>query len=152
MSDILAKRLCEFLETGGAEILPITNPYELARFTSANGVCVVYQNKKGALSYSNEHAKVAVRRFMDGKPWNATVKHKRIQRESIEVKLLARDGNQCFYCREKFTDDNPATLEHLLSVTHGGNNNINNLALAHESCNQEAGNLSIVDKIKMRKP
>ncbi len=151
MTAELAKRLCEFLELGGAEILPITNPFELARFKTVNGVCVIYQNKKGGLSYSNEHAKVAASHFLDGKSWNASKRHQRIQRQSIEGKLLERDGNACFYCGVDFSEEIPPTLEHILSITHGGTNNIANLCLCCEPCNVAAGNLSIVEKLKLRK-
>lgn len=151
MNEGLAKRLCEFLELGGAEILPITNPFELARFKTVNGVCVIYQNKKGALSYSNDHAKIAAVNFLEGNTWNASKKYHRIQRKTIEAKLLERDGNICFYCDVEFTEDTPPTLEHILSITHGGTNNIANLCLCCEPCNVAAGNLPIVDKLKIRK-
>lgn len=151
MTAELAKRLCEFLEVGGAEILPITNPFELARFKTVNGTCVIYQNKKGGLSYSNDHAKVAASHFLDGKPWSAAKKHHRVQRQSVEAKLLARDGITCFYCGVEFTDEIPPTLEHILSIAHGGTNNIENLCLCCEPCNVAAGNLAIVDKMKLRR-
>ena len=147
----LAKRLCEFLELGGAEILPITNPYELARFKTVNGTCVIYQNKKGNFAYSNEHAKVAAQHFLTGKPWSADKKHHRVQRLTVEAKLLERDGNCCFYCGVEFSEAIPPTLEHILSVTHGGTNHIANLCLCCEPCNVAAGNLPIVDKIKLRR-
>ncbi len=151
MSADLARRLCEFLEVGGAEILPITNPFELARFKTVNGVCVIYQNKRGVLSYSNDHAKVAASCFLEGKPWGASKKHHRVQRQSVEAKLIERDGRHCFYCREHFSEELPPTLEHLLSVAHGGTNHIANLCLACEPCNVAAGNFAIVDKLKLRK-
>lgn len=151
MTAELAKRLCEFLEVGGAEILPITNPFELARFKTVNGVCVIYQNKKGVLSYSNDHAKVAASHFLDGKAWSADKKHHRVQRQSVEAKLLARDGHTCFYCQADFSAETPPTLEHILSITHGGTNNLANLCLACEPCNVAAGNLPIVEKLKLRR-
>lgn len=151
MSETLARRLCEFLELGGAEILPITNPFELARFKSVNGVCVVYQNKKGALSYSNDHAKVAAQHFLAGKPWSADKQHHRVQRMTVECKLIERDGNTCFYCGIEFSEQMPPTLEHILSIVHGGTNNIANLCLCCEPCNVAAGSLAIVEKMKLRK-
>ncbi len=147
----LARRLCEFLEVGGAEVLPITNPFELARFKTVNGVCVIYKNNKGSLSYSNDHARVAARHFLDGKPWSADKRHHRVQRQTVEAKLVERDGNACFYCATEFCDDTPPTLEHILSVAHGGTNHIANLCLACEPCNTAAGNLPIVEKLKLRK-
>jgi 5-methylcytosine-specific restriction endonuclease McrA len=55
-----------------------------------------------------------------------------------------------FFCDHPFTEDRPATLEHLLSIAHGGNNHLSNLALAHGECNLRAANLSVVEKAKLR--
>lgn len=142
--------LNEFLELHGAEILPVTNEFEQARFKTVNGTCVIYRNNKGAFSFSNDHAKVAFTAFMEDKPWNASKKHQRIMRKTIEKKLLERDGPDCFYCVRPFTEAFPPTLEHFLSIQQGGNNHINNLALACEPCNLKAGSLPIAEKLKIR--
>lgn len=146
-----ARRLCEFLERSGAEILPITNPFEISRFRTANGVCVIYQKNNGSWSYSNAHAKEAATAFLDDKPWIADKKHDRIMRKTIEDTLIERDGNYCFYCDVEFAEDTKPTLEHFLAIAHGGNNHLANLALCCEACNAEAGSLSIVDKIRLVK-
>ena len=40
-ADDLVQRFAEFLTVAGADLLPPTNDYELARFKTANGVCVI---------------------------------------------------------------------------------------------------------------
>jgi 5-methylcytosine-specific restriction endonuclease McrA len=67
--------------------------------------------------------------------------------------LIRRDGLLCFYCGEqesKRARDFRFTVEHLIPVAHGGHNAIENLALAHAICNEEAGSLSVMEKIKLR--
>jgi hypothetical protein len=41
-------------------------------------------------------------------------------------------------------------IEHLLPVTAGGPSHLANYALAHRSCNEEAGTLSLVEKLRLR--
>lgn len=140
----------EFLEQGGAELLAITNPWELVRFKTQRGTHVVYINKQNNKAYSDEHAKEAYRAWHDGKPWIAKEKvNRRSQRYLIEA-IKKRDGYACFFCCDPFTDNNHPTIEHLLAISSGGSNGIANLALAHESCNMAAGSLSIMEKIKIR--
>ena len=147
----MSKKFIEFLTKSGAEILETTNPWEVARFKTANGVCVVYSNSKGRITYSNKYAQEAYAAFVDDRPWIAVSKKERIKRKSVEQILLERDGSKCFYCGGEFRDDTPPTLEHFLSIANGGGDHLSNLALACEACNQEAGNLAIVDKIKLRR-
>lgn len=147
---LLQTRLNEFLEVGGAKIMAVTNEFEVARFISANGTCVIYRNKKGVISYSNEHAEAAFQLFLRGKPWSATKVHNRVPRKTIEAKLLERDGDDCFFCFVKFSEAVPPTLEHLLAINNGGNNHIANLCLACEPCNVEVGSMHIAEKMKIR--
>jgi hypothetical protein len=142
--------LDEFLEHGGATILPVTNPWEVVRFKTPRGTHVVYTNKQNNKTYSDDHAKEAYRAWIDGKPWIAKEK---VNRRSIRYLIEAirrRDGEECFFCCNPFTEENPETIEHLLAITSGGSNGIANLALAHEACNMKAGNLSVMEKIRMR--
>lgn len=64
------------------------------------------------------------------------------------IALLKRDGPNCCYCGEPLGRD--ITEEHFLSRSHKGGNGLANLALAHGRCNKEAGNLPIIEKIKLR--
>lgn len=58
--------------------------------------------------------------------------------------LLARDGNRCVWCCREMIDapimpgqdcDLHMTLEHLVPVALGGNDELSNLALACSECN-----------------
>lgn len=53
---------------------------------------------------------------------------------------MQRDGNSCHVCTAPFTEDNPATLDHLLELANGGRNHLSNLALAHAKCNRHRSN------------
>lgn len=66
-----------------------------------------------------------------------------------KVAVSERDGLECFYCGEPL-DLADATVEHLLPLSLGGNNNDANLALAHQACNHDAGAMSIVEKVRLR--
>ncbi|WP_299074766.1 HNH endonuclease [uncultured Paraglaciecola sp.] len=145
-----AKKLLAFLEANGAAILETTNPYEQARFKTVNGVCVIYKNSKGAWSFSNDHARDAFFAFRDGKKWSGTKRHQRVMRKKIEDSLIERDGKICCYCGGDFSEAHPPTLEHFLSISHGGNNHFSNLALCHEECNLKAGDLPVIEKMNLK--
>ena len=87
---------------------------------------------------------------MAGKRWLASVTHKRAPRQNVEAKLRKRDGDLCFFCGLPFTEENPPTLEHLLSIAHGGNNHLSNLVLAHGECNMKADSMPVIEKVKLR--
>lgn len=59
--------------------------------------------------------------------------------------LIIRDGKACFYCGNLLESD--VTVEHLISLVSGGTNTLANMVLAHEKCNNEAGNKTIVEKV-----
>lgn len=146
----MKRTLEEFLEQGGAVMLPITNPWEVVRFRTPRGTHIVYTNKQGNKTYSDEYAKEAYHAWGDGKPWIAKEK---VSRRSIRYLIEAikkRDGDECFFCYKPFTAEKPETIEHLLAITSGGSNAIANLALAHQECNMVAGNVAVMDKIKIR--
>jgi 5-methylcytosine-specific restriction endonuclease McrA len=140
----------DFLEQGGAEILPITNPWELVRFKTARGTHVVYNNAKGNKAYSDNHAQDAYRAYIDGKKWIAQEKVQRKSRKYLETAIRQRDGDDCFFCCRPFTDQAPSTIEHLLAISSGGSNGMANLALAHESCNMLAADMSVAEKVRLR--
>lgn len=152
---IMAKKITrlsieEFLEHGGATLLPVTNPWEVVRFKTPRGTHVIYFNKQNNKTYSDPYAKEAYQAWINGKTWIAKEK---VSRRSIRYMVEAikkRDGDECFFCCVPFTEENPETIEHLLAITSGGSNGIANLALAHEVCNMQAGNLSIMEKIRIR--
>lgn len=140
----------DFLEHGGAEMLATKNPWEVVRFKTARGTHVVYKNSKGNHSFSDDHAQTAWNAYCGKKPWMAPEKTKRRSRKYLTDAIMRRDGNCCFFCPEPFTDENPATIEHLLALASGGNNVLANLALAHEECNLRAATMSVTQKVELR--
>lgn len=41
------------------------------------------------------------------------------------------------------------TVEHLIALSCGGKNDLSNMVLAHQKCNQEVRNLPISEKVKV---
>lgn len=144
------KSIADYLQEGGAEILDITNPYEVVRFKTKNGTHVVYTNKIGNKSYSDPYAKEAYQAYINGKKWIAKEKQKRKGLKYLQIAIKKRDGDCCFYCKNKFSEEGKPTIEHLLPLSKGGSNGIANLALAHEECNLMAADLDIVEKVRLR--
>ena len=95
--------LDEFLEHGGAEILPTTNPWEVVRFKTARGTHVVYKNSKGNHTFSDKFADDAFKAWRGKKPWLAPEKVKRRDRSYLKIAIAKRDGDACFFCPEPFT-------------------------------------------------
>lgn len=77
------------------------------------------------------------------------------QKKAIRRALRARDGNNCFYCKVEFgtaTVQSPlrATIEHLEPRTNGGSNQLDNLVLACDVCNNRRGDQPIFDFLHSR--
>lgn len=139
-----------FLESSGAALLSPTNKYEITRF-KVNGVTsIIYENKRGRMTFVGD-AGTAYEKFKRGIEWRPQ-KKKRTPVSKKKNILAERDGLKCFYCQKTFIDinDPDITIEHLLNVSHGGNGNNHNLALACKQCNLVAGDKSIVEKILIR--
>lgn len=141
------KDLTTWLVEHECEILPITNPYELVRFSCETGKGVIYKGKKG-IGFSSELASNAYWCFVNKRPWNADIRgnKKRLRKRTA---LISRDGHVCFYCGKSFKETD-LTQEHLVSRADGGGNGMANLVLACEPCNTKAGHLPLIQKIELR--
>lgn len=133
-----------WLNKMGAVVQDTTNIYELVRFKTVNGVSVVYTGKRG-ITFTGE-SEAAYDKFISGKQWRV-VNRKRKQLRDKKAKLAARDGKRCFVHDEKMNFDD-LTIEHLLNFSHGGSDNMNNLALVCQPCNTALGRLPITKKIE----
>jgi len=134
------------LKEAGAEILAPTNPYEVLRFRSSKGVGVIYKGKRGETW--NAEA-LAARDHLDAKAGSlapVTIRGRRRDKATVEA-LLMRDGDCCLFCGVPLEGD--ITVEHLVSICHGGPNHISNLFLAHAACNQMAGHMSAPEKVAL---
>ncbi|MEW5251805.1 HNH endonuclease [Microbulbifer sp. 2201CG32-9] len=146
------KRIISFMKwlgNQGAEMLPITNEYEVIRFRCSKGVGVVYRNSKGRLSVSSPLVTEALNAYFSNGKWAGKGKPtKRFYGNKRKLQLLKRDGDECFYCGKPLDTD--ATVEHLVALSQRGPNRLENLVLAHKSCNQKADNLPVIEKVRLR--
>ena len=62
--------------------------------------------------------------------------------------LSIRDGWACFYCDRELTATT-ATVEHIVSTSHGGPTHADNLCLSCESCNAAMGSMPAVTKMRL---
>lgn len=147
------KRIPKFrrwLHSRGAEILEPTNPFELLRFKCKHGTGVVYSSKKKGISVSCAMVTQAYEAYLHAKPWDGRPSRGLAKNTSAAKKqLVKRDGCECFYCGNEFGVEE-LTQEHLLSSVHGGTNRVENKVLACRHCNELAGNLPVIEKVKLR--
>ncbi len=151
-SQTIIKRLAPFkdwLNARGAQLLESTNEWEIIRFKSGDETCVIYRKKSGSATFTGS-AHEAWEAFRTSRKWRASPRtnRKRHSRKSaVVISLFKRDGNLCFFCQKYLGND--FTIEHLISLTHGGPDHTSNMVLAHEECNIEAGHISVMAKINI---
>jgi hypothetical protein len=138
-----------FLEARGAELLEPTNQWELLRFRTEEGTSIIYTDKRGKLTWTNQAAE-AYLACIGNKAWRAVPKTQRRKKSSVVCQALReRDGHACFFCHLDVPVEEESA-EHLVPVTAGGPDHIANMALAHQLCNQQAGHASLMVKIAIR--
>jgi hypothetical protein len=141
-----AGKFKKWLTKRGAVVLDTTNQWEVVRFKTVNGVSVIYTKANGRLTFTGESDE-AYTAYKANKVWKA-VDRKRVQLRQNKARLANRDGKKCFCCNEKLGFDE-LTIEHLLSFSHGGTDNDNNLCLVCKPCNRLLGNLPVARKIEL---
>jgi 5-methylcytosine-specific restriction endonuclease McrA len=78
------------------------------------------------------------------------------QRISVVELLRQRDGELCWLCGQHIdfkarpNSVKAWSVEHLLSKSAGGPDELANLVLCHPSCNRILANRTIKDKVKLR--
>lgn len=160
-----------WLASNGAEVRAPTNPYEVVRYLAyVDGskkalTHIVYAKDSGLLTFtgqSREHYiqfATGSKMYPDTAPGNPPQGWQRPSGEPFNKKdksvggvkrekLLARDGDECWFCGDPMGDD--CTIEHLVPKSDGGKNSLANYALAHGECNRRAANLPLVKKIALR--
>jgi len=153
----------------GAEIGRQTNSYEVIRYRayhlgSAKALThIVYAKETGLLTWTGasrlHYAAFAAGMIyrgmfvsqLDGPvPAQPTPAPKTgpSKSERRRNRLLMRDGDGCWFCGLAMGDD--ITIEHLVSKSKGGSDQLANFALAHKRCNALAGDRPLVEKIELR--
>lgn len=143
----------------GAEVLSPTSEWEILRVRTSTGIHVVHRNRKGVESWPTGLLTIA-KSYRAGQflALAATRRKRKKSKTHQEYGALAlRDGTDCFYCGTVVAPpeapvpyDFTCTVEHLVSVAHGGPDHLSNKFLAHLKCNQIAGNRSAPEKIRLR--
>jgi hypothetical protein len=141
-------RFISYLKFHGIEVLPGGTVYEIVRFRSCNGISSIYKNKKGRITFTGD-AKEAYDHCLANNIWQIAKRDEK-ERVYIQAQLYKRDGPNCFYCGKETVKGEDRTVEHLLSLNDGGNNNLSNLVIACEPCNKAVGSKPIIEKVKFR--
>lgn len=61
-------------------------------------------------------------------------------RANLRRGCVHEQGGRCIYCARPFTEDRPATLEHIVPVSKGGGDWKSNVAASCLPCNRERRN------------
>lgn len=60
-------------------------------------------------------------------------------RRRFKRSLWRRGKHACYRCGERIATVEEATLDHVVPMIQGGADNLSNLALSHDQCNQDHG-------------
>lgn len=150
-----------FLAERGCDVLAPTNKYEALRFKRAGRTNVVYRKANGRFTLVGTDIDLAVAAFTSVErkgrgghkvtmiiPPAVEARRAKLRGSAVHKALLSRDGDRCFYCGRKLGNDQ--SREHLVAAANGGTDRLDNLVLAHHACNAKAGELPLIDKIKLR--
>lgn len=155
LRDFAHKQFTDWLTEGGVVIeQPLA--YNVIRYKWEGATHIVYHNEKGTLKFTGDSAEHYRAMLMDQPLTVVRVNRmKSSRRKTTLEKLRERDGDRCFYCRDPMSFGAPllvpelaATVEHLHPVSKGGDNQLSNLVLAHQSCNQLVGDEDLITKLK----
>ena len=143
------KNIDNYLNAIGANIIENSNnSYEVARFIVNEEICVIYQGKNG-LSGNNPLANKIIENFYAKKIINIQSEKRKPLKDKFYNELIKRDGNICFYTGKEMTRED-ASIEHLIPLSRGGKNNLDNIVLCLKSENDKMANLTLIEKIKYK--
>ena len=137
-----------YLEQIGADKVDVKSCWEMARFKANDEVCVIYEGKKG-FNFSNDLAKKVFEAFQQGRLINIQSEKRKSLGQKFKIKIYERDGDKCFYSGKQMTMEE-ATIEHLIPLSKGGKNNLDNLVLCLGEENRKMANMPLVEKINYK--
>jgi 5-methylcytosine-specific restriction endonuclease McrA len=144
------QKLKKYLIEIGCDLLEETSEWEIARFNAGKVLCIIYTNKEGEYNWNNGTARKILNCYSKGIRHciRQTTKRK-CNYSSYKKQLIERDGLKCFYSNVLMNEEE-ATIEHLIPLSRGGKNTLDNMVLCTKELNSFVGNKSIVEKIKYR--
>lgn len=75
-------------------------------------------------------------------PWRKRPRHRKTRRRLRRLSvLLSKQNYYCKYCNKHLTI-NSATIDHVIPLVKGGENNISNMVASCRDCNIKKGNQS----------
>ncbi len=137
-----------WLDERGAQLLEPTNEWEVLRYKTDVCTSIIYTSKRENLRFTGD-AGVAWNAFLHGVEYRAGPATKRAKNMPMYSTLRKRDGDKCFFCGVK-VEHHHQSIEHLVSLTHGGPDHIANMVLAHVDCNAKASHLPVYEKVLLR--
>ena len=137
-----------YLDEIGVSKLPVKGKRELSRFIARGKICIVSFNKKEKFVFSNDLTKDIHKAFKENRIINIQEEKRRNLKDKFKVKLWRRD-KRCFYSFKKLPIEE-LTIEHLVPLSKGGKNNMDNLVLCSKEENDLMGNKPLLEKLKYR--
>jgi 5-methylcytosine-specific restriction endonuclease McrA len=67
-----------------------------------------------------------------------------MNRHAIIAAIVMRDGPDCYLCNQGSDPSDPWHVEHVKPRSAGGTDDLENLALAHASCNLTKGTRAVI--------
>lgn len=67
-----------------------------------------------------------------------------MDRAAIIAAIVMRDGSDCYICHQEGDPSDPWQVEHVKPRAAGGTDELDNLALAHASCNRAKGVKAVI--------
>lgn len=89
---------------------------------------------------------------LGGYPDGAKKRRRKGRNPALKKRLAKRDGLCCYLCGEKFNGihDPNLSIDHVIPLSRGGDNDESNMALACGPHNKEKGSMSAEDYILMK--
>lgn len=142
------KAFAEWLQRNGADVVHVTSPWEFARFRANSMLHIVYVDKAGTVN-TGEFALECLAGWQRNlnMAMGFTSKRRSLGAK-VRATLAARDGRDCFFCGLPMADEE-MTIEHLVGKNKGGPDHTDNMVLAHEACNMQAGSIPLIKKIQI---